>query len=63
MGKSKATKPTRSQKALIKNAGLEPKDCLVLTDTKEVLTAVNWKSMEVQIINKAPVTATARSSR
>lgn len=41
MGRSKATKPTRKQKILMRSAGLVPDHWLTLKESEEELTVVN----------------------
>lgn len=54
MGKSRAAKPTRDQKALISAAGLEVRSWLVISDTPEELRLVSRRTGATRIIKKAP---------
>ena len=54
MGRSKAVKPTRDQKALISAAGLEERSWLVLAETPEELRLVSRRSGVTRVIKKAP---------
>ncbi len=53
MGRSRATKPTRAQKALISAAGLVVRSWLVISDTPEELRLVSRRSGETRVIKKA----------
>ena len=52
MGKSRATKPTRKQKILMKTANVVPQNWLVLKETAEELVAVNRGSGRTRRILK-----------
>ena len=54
MGRSRAAKPTRDQKALISAAGLEPRSWLVLEETPEELRLVSRRTGATRVIKKAP---------
>ena len=54
MGRSKAVKPTRDQKALISAAGLEVRSWLVISDTPEELHLVSRRTGATRVIKKAP---------
>ena len=54
MGRSRATKPTRDQKALISAAGLEVRSWLVLAETPEELRLVSRRTGATRVIKKAP---------
>lgn len=63
MGKNKASKPTRVQKALMDKEGLKPENWLVLQDAPEELKVVSRGSGRTRIIKKDPVAATTKVSR
>lgn len=52
MGKSKATKPTRDQKAVISEAGLIWKNWLVLSETPEELHIVSRAAGKSRTLKK-----------
>ena len=52
MGKSRATKQTRKQKILMKNANMVPQNWLVLKETAEELVAVNRGSGRTRRVPK-----------
>lgn len=54
MGRSRATRPTRDQKALIDSAGLEVRNWLVISDTPEELHLVSRRTGANRVIKKAP---------
>ena len=54
MGRSRATRPTRDQKALIDSAGLEVRSWLVLAETPEELRLVSRRTGATRVIKKAP---------
>ena len=54
MGRSKAVKPTRDQKALIDSAGLEVRSWLVLAETPEEQRLVSRRTGATRVIKKAP---------
>lgn len=54
MGRSRAVKPTRDQKALIDSAGLEVRSWLVLAETPEELRLVSRRTGATRVIKKAP---------
>ena len=54
MGRSRATRPTRDQKALISAAGLEERGWLVLAETPEELRLVSRRTGATRVIKKAP---------
>ena len=54
MGRSKAVKLTRDQKALIDSAGLEVRSWLVLAETPEELRLVSRRTGATRVIKKAP---------
>lgn len=54
MGRSRAVKPTRDQKALISAAGLEVRSWLVLAETPEELHLVSRRTGATRVIKKAP---------
>lgn len=54
MGRSRATKPTRAQKALISAAGLVVRSWLVISDTPEELRLVSRRSGATRVIKKGP---------
>lgn len=60
MGRSRAVKPTRDQKALIDSAGLEVRSWLVLTETPEELHLVSRRTGATRVIKKAPPAATGQ---
>lgn len=53
MGRSRSTKPTRDQKALISAAGLEVRSWLVLAETPEELHLVSRRTGATRVIKKA----------
>lgn len=53
MGRSRAVKPTRDQKALISAAGLEVRSWLVLAETPEELHLVSRRTGATRVIKKA----------
>ena len=63
MGRSKAVKPTRDQKALISAAGLEVRSWLVLAETPEELRLVSRRSGANRVIKKAPPAATGQGHK
>ena len=63
MGRSRSTKPTRDQKALISAAGLEVRSWLVISDTPEELRLVSRRSGETRVIKKGPPAATGQGQR
>ncbi len=60
MGKSRATKPTREQKARMTRAGYDPKDFLVIRDSPKELTLVRRGDGSIRKIEKDPAAGTAR---
>lgn len=62
MGKSKAEKPTRAQKAIITGAGLKPESWLVISEAPDELKLVSRGSGQSWVIKKDPVAATTRVS-
>ena len=54
MGRSRAVKPTRDQKALISAAGLEVRSWLVLAETPEELRLVSRRTGATRVTKKAP---------
>ena len=54
MGRSRAVKPTRDQKALISAAGLEVRSWLVLAETPEEMHLVSRRTGATRVIKKAP---------
>lgn len=60
MGRSRAVKPTRDQKALIDSAGLEVRSWLVLAETPEELRLVSRRTGATRVIKKAPPAATGQ---
>ena len=54
MGRSRATRPTRDQKALISAAWLEERSWLVLAETPEELRLVSRRTGANRVIKKAP---------
>lgn len=52
MGRPRATKPTRKQKILMKNANMVPQNWLVLKETAEELVAVNRGSGRTRRVPK-----------
>lgn len=63
MGRSKAVKPTRDQKALISAAGLEVRNWLVISDTPEELRLVSRRSGATRVIKKEPAGIGKRNGR
>ena len=60
MGRSRAEKPTRAQKALISAAGLVVRSWLVISDTPEELRLVSRRSGATRVIKKGPPAATGQ---
>ena len=60
MGRSRAVKPTRDQKALIDSAGLEVRSWLVLAETPEELRLVSRRTGATRVIKKAPPARTGQ---
>lgn len=58
MGRSRAKKPTRSQKAWISAARLKAENWLVLSEDPEELRLVSRISGKTRVIKKAPPAAT-----
>lgn len=52
MGRSRATKPTRKQKILMKSKNMVPQNWLVLKETEKELVAVNRGSGRTRRIPK-----------
>lgn len=63
MGRSRAVKPTRDQKALISAAGLEVRNWLVLAETPAELRLVSRRTGATRIIKKAPPAATGQGHK
>lgn len=63
MGRSRAKKPTRTQKAQISAAGLIPRNWLVLSEDSEKLRLVSKRSGTTRIIKKAPPAATRQGHK
>ncbi len=53
MGRSRAVKPTRTQKVLISAAGLVVRNWLVISDTPTELRLVSRRSGATRVIKKA----------
>ena len=52
MGRSRATKPTRKQKILMKTSNMVPENWLVLKETAEEMIAVNRGSGRTRRVKK-----------
>lgn len=63
MGRSRAVKPTRDQKALIDSAGLEVRSWLVLAETPEELRLVSRRTGATRVIKMAPPAATGQGHK
>ena len=63
MGRSRATKPTRDQKALISAGGLEVRSWLVLAETPEELRLVSRRTGATRVIKMAPPAATGQGHK
>lgn len=63
MGRSRSTKPTRDQKALISAAGLEVRSWLVLAETPEELRLVSRRTGATRVIKMAPPAATGQGHK
>ena len=60
MGRSRAVKPTLAQKKLMAEAGLVPRNWLVLREDAEELRLVSRASGRNRTIKKAPAPASRR---
>lgn len=60
MGRSRAVKPTLGQKKLMTEAGLVPRNWLVLRDDIQELRVVNRLSGKSRCIKKSPSPASKR---
>lgn len=61
MGRSRAAKPTRSQKILMDKLGLRPKDWLVLSEEQDRLTLVHRGDGKTRVVLKTETPAAGNS--
>ena len=63
MGRSRAAKPTRSQKILMDKLGLRPKDWLVLSEEQDRLTLVHRGDGKTRVVLKPRLRGTVGESK